>query len=82
MAVDEVLKTLNRRSDRIIPAARQAAALKRLDEEAIRARAHEIYVQRVATGKLGDAESDWLEAESELMSDAVAPQAPLKRARV
>ena len=78
MAVDEVLKTLNRRSDLIIPAARQAAALKLLDEEAIRARAYEIYEQRVATGKLGDADSDWMEAENELMNDAVAPEARLR----
>ncbi|HKQ48859.1 MAG TPA: DUF2934 domain-containing protein [Phycisphaerae bacterium] len=68
MAVDEVLQKLRKRSDRILPPA-PTTIPSVPDQETIRARAYEIYEQRVATGRFGDAGSDWQQAEAELTTD-------------
>jgi hypothetical protein len=39
-------------------------------EDAIRNRAHELYLTRLAAGQTGDALGDWLQAERELCSAA------------
>jgi hypothetical protein len=70
MAVDEVLKEFTKRSARIVPSGRTAVESGTVDRDTIRVRAHEIYVNRVASGKLGDAESDWRQAERELCGNA------------
>jgi hypothetical protein len=36
------------------------------DDERVRARAFEIYTQRMGTGEPGDSVSDWLKAEQEI----------------
>lgn len=43
-------------------------------DEAIRARAHQIYLSRLNTGRQGDAVSDWFEAERQLQEEST-PQA-------
>ena len=81
MAVDEVLKELTKRSERLLPPARKAALPGVPDHEKIRARAHEIYLGRVASGRFGDAASDWSQAERELLADAAAAEVRSFKAR-
>jgi len=41
---------------------------KKIPPDLIHDRAHQIYFKRMMDGSPGDAESDWLQAENELMS--------------
>lgn len=47
---------------------KRATAKKKVGDQAIRKRAEEIYLQRIEEGTPGDADSDWLKAEEELMN--------------
>lgn len=47
---------------------KRTSAKKKVGVGAIRKRAEEIYLQRIEEGTPGDADSDWLQAEDELMN--------------
>jgi len=47
---------------------KKAAAKKKIGVQDIRNRAQEIYHKRMEEGTPGDADSDWLQAEQELMN--------------
>lgn len=45
-----------------------ASPKRKVDIRSIRKRAQEIYIKRIEHGTPGDADSDWLQAEEELMN--------------
>ena len=47
---------------------KRAPVKKKVGIRAIRKRAEEIYLKRIEEGTPGDADSDWLQAEEELMN--------------
>ena len=51
-----------------VSAGKTTANQKKISLEVIRNRAHEIYLKRIKKGTPGDADSDWLQAEKELMN--------------
>ena len=51
-----------------VPSGKTGSVRKKITAEAIQNRANEIYNQRISNGIPGDADSDWLQAESELLS--------------
>lgn len=54
-----------------------------LSADRIRARAHEIYNERLASGRQGDAASDWLQAEQQLLARDPSSSSEIEaRARV
>jgi hypothetical protein len=49
-------------------AAKTTATKKKISLEVIRNRAHDIYLKRIKKRMHGDADSDWFQAEKELMN--------------
>lgn len=47
---------------------KRTSVKKKVGIQAIRKRAEEIYLKRIEEGTPGDADSDWLQAEEELMN--------------
>jgi hypothetical protein len=52
---------------RKVSTGRKASVKKKVGVRSIRKRAQEIYLRRIEEGSPGDSESDWLQAEEELM---------------
>jgi hypothetical protein len=53
---------------RKVSTGKTSSVKKKISLEVIRDRAHDIYLKRIKKGVHGDANSDWLQAEKELMN--------------
>ena len=50
---------------------KKKATSKKIDHKLVQQRAHENYLKRIQNGTPGDTETDWLQAEKELMKKTV-----------
>jgi len=67
MAKKAAPKTAPKTAPKAAPKSKAASGKRKISESAIRKRAEEIYQRRTENGIPGDADSDWRQAEEELM---------------
>jgi hypothetical protein len=62
-----LINSLTMTTKKVSTGKKKSSVKKKVGVRSIRKRAQEIYLRRIEEGSPGDSESDWLQAEEELM---------------